>query len=57
MARRQTTGGAELGAVRISTRILTPGHFAGILVQVWAGDMMMLAEFGAAETGKVLISP
>jgi hypothetical protein len=53
MARRQTTGGAELGAVRISTRILTPGHFAGILVQVWAGDMMMLAEFGAAETGKV----
>ena len=52
MNRRES---AAIGGLvpRITTRILTPGHFAGILVQVWAGDMMMLAEFGAAETGKV----
>lgn len=53
MARRKAAGRLKLVSVRISTRILTPGDFAGILVQVGAGDMMMLAEFGAAETGKV----
>jgi hypothetical protein len=57
MARRQTTGGAELGAVRISTRILTPGHFAGILVQIWTGDVMVLTDFGAAEAGEILRLP
>jgi hypothetical protein len=34
---------------RITTRILTPGHFAGILVQIWTYNMMMLAELRAAE--------
>src|SRR3954454_14436564 len=53
MAPRQVAGRPELRSVRIAARILTPGHFVGILVQVGAGDMMMLAELGASQAGIV----
>ena len=53
MAGRQTGGGRELGAVRDTAGVFTPGHFAGILVQVRTGDVMVLTDFGAAEPEKV----
>src|SRR4051812_40691101 len=53
MASRQAAGRPKLCSVRIATGILTPGHFAGVLVEVGAGDMMMLTEFSAAEAGIV----
>jgi hypothetical protein len=53
MAGRQTAGGHELRTVGGAAGVLAPGHFGGILVQVRTGDMMMLTDFGATETGKV----
>lgn len=55
MARRQTAGGHELCAIGSAARVLTPGHFAGILVQVRTRDMMMLADFVASQPGKIAL--
>src|SRR4029077_19117069 len=53
MAGRQTAGSHELRTVRGAALILTPAHFAGILVQIWTGDTMVLTDFGAAEAGEI----
>ena len=53
MAGRQTAGGHELRTVGGAAGVLTPGHFAGILVQITTSDVMVLTDFGAAEAGEI----
>src|ERR1700685_2067114 len=53
MAGRQTGGGHELRTVGRAARVLAPGHFAGVLVQIRTGDVMVLTDFGAAEAGEI----
>lgn len=53
MTRRQAAGGGELFAVGGAAGVLAPGQLAGILVQIRTGDMMMLADLGAAQPGEI----
>src|SRR5277367_4923525 len=53
MAGRQTAGGHELRAVGGAAGVLTPGHFAGILVQITTSDVMVLTDFGATKAGEI----
>jgi hypothetical protein len=53
MRRRRCRDHKILFAIRHAAMILAPSDFAGISRQIRAGDMMMLANFGATEAREI----
>ena len=43
--------------VILPAHVFAPRHFAGILAKIWSGNMMVLADFGAAEPGEITFRP
>jgi hypothetical protein len=52
MVERRTCHAAEMQPVRRAAVILAPGHFVGVLVEVFAADPMMDAHLGAGQTAE-----
>ena len=50
---RQPDDAVDLLAVADAAEILPPGRFAGIANEIGSGDMVVMAEFAAAQTGEI----
>jgi hypothetical protein len=53
VAERQSADGTELVAIGVAASSFAPGHFAGILAEMRPGNVMVLADLGAAEPGEI----
>jgi hypothetical protein len=55
MAENRAATCVKLRTGGFPAHVFTPSHFAGILIKMRSGNMVMLADFGAAEPGEIAL--